>query len=217
MMFNSWNGGHGGRVVTLSPPTSEAGVRFPAWPQVGKLVVACHWSAVYSTEPWQTICTGFLCPSNYPSWYDLYSVKRDIKPQINKLIAETFFVITTSVTYQNLFMYLGFYVAFNTIQVISRRVVGRAEETSTFGSSGFCTVNCQLMASNYQLSHLRLCRELNPDLRGGRQEYYHSATVAPVTYQKQWKCPQWPNEQMMKLWWWSGSPSWTKQFIACLS
>ena len=31
--------GHGGRVVTLSRPTSEAGVRFPAQPQVGKLVV----------------------------------------------------------------------------------------------------------------------------------------------------------------------------------
>ena len=44
-------GGHGGRVVTLSPPTSEAGVRFPAQPQVGKLVVSCRWSAVYSTEP----------------------------------------------------------------------------------------------------------------------------------------------------------------------
>ena len=45
------NRGHGGRVVTLSPPTYEVGVRFTAWPQVGKLVVACHWSAVYSTEP----------------------------------------------------------------------------------------------------------------------------------------------------------------------
>ena len=30
-----------------------------------------------------------------------------------------------------LFVYLGFNVAFNTVQVISRRVVGRAEETST--------------------------------------------------------------------------------------
>ena len=30
-----------------------------------------------------------------------------------------------------LFVYLGFYVAFNTVQVISRWVVGRAEETST--------------------------------------------------------------------------------------
>ena len=49
--FNSCIGGHGGRVVTLSPPTSEAGVRFPARPQVRKLVVACRWSAVYSTEP----------------------------------------------------------------------------------------------------------------------------------------------------------------------
>ena len=47
--MNTW--GHGGRVVTLSPPTSEVGVQFPAWPQVGKLVVACRWSAVYSTKP----------------------------------------------------------------------------------------------------------------------------------------------------------------------
>ena len=31
--------GHGGRVVTLSPPTSEAGVQFPAQPQVGKFTV----------------------------------------------------------------------------------------------------------------------------------------------------------------------------------
>ena len=45
------NWGHGGRVVTLSPPTSEARVQFPARPQVGKLVVACRWSEVYSTEP----------------------------------------------------------------------------------------------------------------------------------------------------------------------
>ena len=49
----------------------------------------------------------------------------------------------------------GFYVAFNTVQVISRRVVERAEETSTYSSLGFCTVNCRPMASNYQLSHLR--------------------------------------------------------------
>ena len=51
IVFNDSIGGHGGRVVTLSPPTSEDGVRFPAWPQVGKLVVASHWLAVYSTEP----------------------------------------------------------------------------------------------------------------------------------------------------------------------
>ena len=56
----------------------------------------------------------------------------------------------------NLFIYLGFYVTLNTVQVISRRrVVGRAEETSTYSSSGIFTVNCRPMASNYQLSHLR--------------------------------------------------------------
>ena len=51
LKFNTLYGGHGGRVVTLLPPTSEAGVRSPSRPYVGKLVVACRWSAVYSTEP----------------------------------------------------------------------------------------------------------------------------------------------------------------------
>ena len=58
-------------------------------------------------------------------------------------------------TVLDIFVYLGFYIAFNTVQVISRRVVGRAEETSTYSSLGFCTVNCRPTASNYQLSHLR--------------------------------------------------------------
>ena len=43
--------GHGDRVVTLSPRTSDVRVQFPALPQLGKLLVACRWSAVYSTEP----------------------------------------------------------------------------------------------------------------------------------------------------------------------
>ena len=77
------------------------------------------------------------------------------------------------------FIYLFFYVTFNTVQVKSRWVVGRAEETSTFSWLGFCTANCRLTASNYQLSNLRPCREPNPSLRGGRRECYHSATVAP--------------------------------------
>ena len=77
-----------------------------------------------------------------------------------------------------IFIYLGFYFTFNTVQVISQRVVGRAEETSTYSLSGFCTVKCRPTASNYQLSHLRLCREPNPGLRGGRRECYHSATMA---------------------------------------
>ena len=31
-----------------------------------------------------------------------------------------------------IYFYLGFYIAFNTVKVISRRLVGRAEETSTY-------------------------------------------------------------------------------------
>ena len=68
-----------------------------------------------------------------------------------------------------LFIYLGFYVSFNTVQVISRRVVGRAEKTSTYSWSRFCTVNCRSTASKYQLSHLGSGQEPNPDLRDGRR------------------------------------------------
>ena len=58
--------------------------------------------------------------------------------------------------------------AFNTVQVISRWVVGMAEETSTYSSLGFCTVNCRPTASNYQLSHLRPCGDRTPaSERGG--------------------------------------------------
>ena len=65
-------------MVTDSPPTSEVGGSNPG-PCVGKLVVAYQWSAVYSTEPLPTVCTGFLSPQNYPSSYDLLSVESDAK------------------------------------------------------------------------------------------------------------------------------------------
>ena len=48
------------------------------------------------------------------------------QPHVGKLV-----VFLPLVGSLHLFIYLGFYVAFNTVQVISRRVVGRAEETST--------------------------------------------------------------------------------------
>ena len=54
-----------------------------------------------------------------------------------------------------MFIYLGFYIPFNTVQVISRRVVGMAEETSSYSWSRLCTVNCRPTASNYQLSYFR--------------------------------------------------------------
>ena len=66
------------------------------------------------------------------------------------------------------FIYLGFYVTVNTVQVLW------AEETSW---SKFCTVNCQPSVSNYQLSHIR-SRVWTADVRGGRRVCYHSATLA---------------------------------------
>ena len=109
-------------------------------------------------------CDVSMLHSDYSVFYFLFGV---------------FTLLSTLYRSYHFFIYLGFYVAFNTVQVISRRVVGRAEETSTYSSLGFCTVNSRPMASNYQLSHMRPCRESNPGLRGGRRECYHSATVAP--------------------------------------
>ena len=74
---------------------------------------------------------------------------------------------------------------FQHCKVISRWVVGRAGETSTYSNSGFCIVNCRPTASNYQLSHLRPCLEPNPGLRGERRECYHSAAMAPLDAYKQ--------------------------------
>ena len=77
-------------------------------------------------------------------------------------------------------IYLGFYVTFNSVQVISQRVVLLAKETSTYSWSRFCTVNCRPTASNYQLSHLRSGRDSNSDLRGGRRVSYHCTTTGPL-------------------------------------
>ena len=78
----------------------------------------------------------------------------------------------------SLFLFL-FIWGFTSLLTLNRSV-GRADETSTYSWSRFCTINCRPTASNYQLSHLRPCWEPNPGLRGGRQECYHSATVAPT-------------------------------------
>ena len=90
--------------------------------------------------------------------------------------------IDNSVSFMTFIYLFGVLPCFHTVQVISGRVVGRTEETSTYSWSRFCTVNCQPTASNYQLFHLRLGQESNSDLRGGRRECYHSATVAPLIY-----------------------------------
>ena len=47
-------------MVTLLPPTSEAGVRFLAWLQVGKLVVACHWFTVKNLDQMYVLVSSAL-------------------------------------------------------------------------------------------------------------------------------------------------------------
>ena len=57
----------------------------PARPQVGKLVVACYWSAVTVQNPDKLYV---LVSSAFPTTrrgYDLYGVESDVKPQIKSI------------------------------------------------------------------------------------------------------------------------------------
>ena len=74
-----------------------------------------------------------------------------------------------------LFIYLGFLRRFQhcTGHITTGSWKGR-------GNQYIQVLYCKL-PSNYQLSHLRPCREPNPGLRDGRRECYHSVTVAPVS------------------------------------
>ena len=58
---DNMSGGQGVAVVTDSPATSEVG-SFNPKPDVENMVVSYRWLAIYSTEPWPTVCSGFLCP-----------------------------------------------------------------------------------------------------------------------------------------------------------
>ena len=75
-----------------------------------------------------------------------------------------------------LFVYLGFYVAFNTVQVISRRVVGRAEETSTYSSLGL--LYCKLPTNGKQLPAFPLTAMTGIEPRPQRWE----ARVLPLCH-----------------------------------
>ena len=55
---------------------------------------------------------------------------------------------------------------------------------NTYNWSRFRIVNCRPIASNYQLSHLRMGWDSNFDFRGGKQECYNSVTVAPISTSK---------------------------------
>ena len=72
----------------------------------------------------------------------------------------------------------------NTVQVISRRVVGRAGETSTYSSLGFCTVNCRPTASNYKILKVKVTTvmskvksKINHDVA-----HLHPLTNVPTKY-----------------------------------
>ena len=95
--------------------------------------------------------------------------------QIIKLV-KSYCALRSCSLHLSQYIYSGFYVAFNTVQIISQWVVGRVEEISTYSSLGFCTVKCRPTASNYQLSHLRPCGDRTPALEVGGE----SVTTLPL-------------------------------------
>ena len=119
-------------------------------------IVTVSWLQLPSDKNWELACNGndfiLIC-----SMYLLHTYTSQIKLVCtillycgccNCFLPGTERVCTIMIIYLFI-IYLGFYVAFNTVQVISRWVVGRAEETSTYSSSGFCTVNCRPTAMYY--------------------------------------------------------------------
>ena len=60
----------------------------------------------------------------------LYAGFGDIKSSTD-IVSYRIETLTVNTLISIKLIYLGFYVGFNTVQVISRRVVGRPEETST--------------------------------------------------------------------------------------
>ena len=92
ILLGSWDSswetrGHGCPVVTHSPPTSEVGGSNPG-PYLGKkLVVACRWSAVYSTETLTHQLYVLVSSAHKTTIRDIWPVqcwKRRLKPQIDK-------------------------------------------------------------------------------------------------------------------------------------
>ena len=111
------------------------------------------------------VAEGLNTNSDKYMWQKLYLVKTFLDELVARKTLEVSNSLKPIVGQIYLFIYLGFYVTFNTVQVISRQAVGTAEETSTHSSLGFCTVNCRPTASNYQLSHLRPCGDRTPALK----------------------------------------------------
>ena len=80
---------------------------------------------------------------------------------------------TTSSDEQTSFIYLGFLCCFQhcTGHITTGSWKGRGNQFIQFVRVLYCKLPTNGL-SNYQLSHLRLCREPNPGLRGGRRECY---------------------------------------------
>ena len=94
---------------------------------------AVLWAEETNTYSWPRFCT-VNCTVTTAILWPLHDNKSNI----------------SVIKHIHLFIYLGFYIAFNTVQVISRRVVRRAEETSTY-SSVYSVLYCKLPTNGKQL------------------------------------------------------------------
>ena len=97
-----------------------------------------------------------------------------------------------------LYIYLRFYITFNTVHHITQGSFLWAEETSTNSWSRFCAVNCRPLVSNYQLSKIR-SGVWTADLRGGRRVCYHCMAFKHICYFN-WKIKLASGESHMLFW-----------------
>ena len=103
---------------------------FPCFSKHTRLFFHCHFfhQAFFLRTIKNLLLHFYFSVLIYFSGYDKIKLQKKVKFQ-------KCFIKFNQLVYMFLnFVYLGFYVAFNTVQVISRRVVGRAEETRIFFS-----------------------------------------------------------------------------------
>ena len=84
-IFQVLERGHGGRVVTLSPPTSEIGVRISARPEVGKLVIASvgwQFTVQKLDQLYILVCTAHKTTHHDMTY--IQCVENNVKTQMNE-------------------------------------------------------------------------------------------------------------------------------------
>ena len=71
-----------------------------------------------------TVCTGYLCPQNYPSLYDLYSAESDVKPPTKYIEDNIKYILgTKQAVFRSQVFFTTMYYALSFIQKLNKTLL----------------------------------------------------------------------------------------------